>query len=69
MPLDLFNADVMNALPLPRNPGHWTPSACPRWRGADVEDARLLEAALAWELSSGRRAQTTDEAEVRKRRA
>jgi hypothetical protein len=51
-----------------RNPGQWTPAACKVWREADPEDARLLEAALAWELATGRQAQPADEAEVRERR-
>jgi hypothetical protein len=51
-----------------RNPGQWTPAACKVWREADPEDARLLEAALAWELASGRQAQPADEAKVRERR-
>jgi hypothetical protein len=51
-----------------RNPGQWTPAACTVWRQADPEDARLLEAALAWELAVGRMAKPDDEAEVRERR-
>ena len=51
-----------------RNPGQWTPAACKVWREADPEDARLLEAALAWELASGRQAQPADEDAVRERR-
>src|SRR4051794_36759139 len=43
--------------------------ACQIWREADPEDARLLKAAIAWELASGRRAMSIDEAEVRERRA
>jgi hypothetical protein len=51
-----------------RNPGQWTPRACQIWREAEPEMARLLEAALAWELTAGRRAQPADEEEVRERR-
>jgi hypothetical protein len=38
------------------------------WREADPEDAWLLEAALAWELATGRQAQPADEDAVRERR-
>ncbi|UEM24447.1 hypothetical protein JL100_033065 (plasmid) [Skermanella mucosa] len=51
-----------------RNPGQWTPQACKIWREAEQEDARLLEAAWAWELANDRRAQTKDEPAVRERR-
>jgi hypothetical protein len=51
-----------------RNAGQWTPGACRVWREADPEDARLLEAALAWELAMGRKATPGDEAAVRERR-
>ena len=51
-----------------RNPGQWTPAACRVWREADPEDARLLEAALAWELAMGQQAQPADEDAVRERR-
>jgi hypothetical protein len=51
-----------------RNPGQWTPAACRVWREADPEASRLLEAALLWELASGRHAKPNDEAEVRERR-
>jgi hypothetical protein len=52
-----------------RSPGQWTPAACRVWREADPEMARLLEAALAWELATGRTATAGDEALVRERRA
>ena len=39
------------------------------WREAAPEAARLLEAALAWELATGRLARPEDEAAVRRRRA
>ena len=52
-----------------RSPGQWTPAACRVWRDADPEMARLLEAALAWELATGRTATAEDEALVRGRRA
>jgi hypothetical protein len=52
-----------------RSPGQWTPAACRAWREADPEMARLLEAALAWELAVGRTATAEDEALVRERRA
>jgi len=35
---------------------------------AEPEDARLLEAALAWELATGRKATADDEGAVRERR-
>jgi hypothetical protein len=52
-----------------RSPGQWTPAACRIWREADPEMARLLEAALAWELAVGRTATAEDEALVKDRRA
>ena len=51
-----------------RNAGQWNPGACKVWREAEPEDARLLEAALAWELAMGRKAGQSDEAAVRGRR-
>ena len=51
-----------------RNASQWTSGACKVWREADPEDARLLEAALAWELATGRKAGQGDEAAVRDRR-
>jgi hypothetical protein len=51
-----------------RSPGQWTPAACRVWREADPEMARLLEAALAWELAVGRTAKADDEAAVQERR-
>lgn len=51
-----------------RAAGQWTPGACKTWREADPEDARLLEAALAWELATGHKAGQGDEAAVRDRR-
>jgi hypothetical protein len=51
-----------------RSPGQWTPAACRVWREADPEMARLLEAALAWELAVGRTAKVDDEAAVQERR-
>ena len=52
-----------------RSPSQWTPAACRVWREADPEMARLLEAALAWELATGRTAAAEDEVLVRERRA
>lgn len=49
-----------------RNPGQWTLGACKIWREAEPENSRLLEAAIAWEITSGRRAQFADEAVLRK---
>ena len=60
--------DAVNAGEHPRLPGQWTPTACRVWREADPEMARLLEAALALELTTGRRVQAFDEVEVRDRR-
>jgi prophage antirepressor-like protein len=54
--------DAMNAGNR-RGPGQWTPGACAVWRKATPQDARLLEALVAWELSTGRRAQPSDEDE------
>jgi hypothetical protein len=51
-----------------RNAGQWPPGACKVWREAEPEDARLFEAALAWELATGRKAGQGDEAAVRERR-
>jgi hypothetical protein len=51
-----------------RNASQWTTQACKIWREAEPEDARLLEAAIAWELASGRRTQPRDEIAVRERR-
>jgi hypothetical protein len=44
--------DAANAGEHPRLPGQWTPTACRVWREADPEMARLLEAALAGELTA-----------------
>jgi hypothetical protein len=51
-----------------RGPSQWTPTACRVWQEAEPEDARLLEAALAWELAAGRKATADDEGAVRDRR-
>jgi hypothetical protein len=51
-----------------RSPGQWTPAACRVWREAEPEASRLLEAALAWELVTGRKATADDEGAVRDRR-
>ena len=48
---------VANATKTGRGPGQWTPAACRVWRESEPEMARQLEAALAWELAVGRRAQ------------
>jgi hypothetical protein len=45
--------------------GQRTPAACKAWREAEPEMARMLEAAYAWELGSGRIAWAEDEAAVR----
>jgi hypothetical protein len=61
-------ADLMeaaNASKHPRLPGQWTRQI---WREAEPEMSRLLEAALAWELATGRQAQPADEDAVRERR-
>jgi hypothetical protein len=50
-----------------RGPGQWTPAACRVWREAELEMARLLEAALAWELAVGKVARPEDEPLVRER--
>jgi hypothetical protein len=50
-----------------RSAGQEIAQACKIWREAEPQDALLLEAAIAWELASGRRAQPANEAEVRKR--
>ena len=51
----------------PRQPGQWTGVACDVWRQAGPEWSRLLEAALAWELSVERVARPDDEPAVRDR--
>ena len=50
-----------------RNPGQWIPIACAVWRNVSARDARLLETIVAWELVQRRRAQPSDEAEIRER--
>ena len=60
--------DAANSGDHPRLPGQWTPTACRVWREADPDDARLLEAALALELTTGRRVQVYEEADVCERR-
>jgi len=57
--------EAANASKTGRNPGQWTPEACSILREAEPEMSRLLEAAIAWELTSRRRARPGDEAEVR----
>jgi hypothetical protein len=42
-----------------RGPGQWTLAACRVWREAEPEASRLPEAALAWELATGRKATVT----------
>jgi hypothetical protein len=56
--------EAANASKADRNPGQWTLEACKIWREADPEMSQLLEAAIAWELTSQRRARPGDEAEV-----
>ena len=51
-----------------RGPGQWTPAACRVWREAELGASRLLEAALAWELATGRKATPNDEGAVGDRR-
>ena len=48
-----------------RKAGQWTPAACRAWKEADPTMARLLEAAFAWELATGRIARQEDEGRVR----
>lgn len=48
-----------------RAAGQWTPQACRIWREAEPQDALLLEAAIAWEMTTGRRVQPADESAVR----
>ena len=50
-----------------RGPGQWIPIACAVWRNVSARDARLLEATVTWELVQRRRAQPSDEAEIRER--
>jgi hypothetical protein len=57
--------EAANASKAGRNPGQWTPEACRIWREAEPEMSLLLEAAIAWELTSRRWAQPADEAQVR----
>jgi hypothetical protein len=60
--------DAANESKTGRGPGQWTPAACRVWREAEPEMARLLEAALAWELATGHTATAGDEGAVRDRR-
>ena len=53
----------------PRQPGQWTGVACTVWREAGEEWSRVLEAALAWELTTSRLARPEDEPAVRNRLA
>ena len=48
-----------------RKPGQWTPMACKIWREAEPGSSRLLEAAIAWEMGSGRKAKPDDEPMIR----
>jgi hypothetical protein len=57
--------EAANASKAGRNSGQWTPEACRIWREAEPEMSKVLEAAIAWELTSRRRARPEDEAEVR----
>ena len=57
--------DAANESKTGRGPGQWTPAACTAWRETEPEMARMLEAAYAWELGSGRIAWAEDEAAVR----
>jgi hypothetical protein len=50
-------------------PGQGRPTACQVWRDAEPDDARLLEAAFAWELSLDRIAKPDDETVVQERQA
>lgn len=49
----------------PRKPGQWTPAACAAFNTSKQEAAKLLEAAIAWELTAGRVAKPEDEPAVR----
>lgn len=52
----------------PRNPAQWTPRACEVYNSlleSNLELARLLDAAIAWEITSGRVARPGDESAVR----
>jgi hypothetical protein len=64
-------ADLLEALNQggSRRPGQWTPTACKVWREADPANARLLEAVVAVELTTGRWVRPFDEEEVRQRLA
>jgi hypothetical protein len=67
----LAKANEANS-PLPRKPGQWTPVACAAYRAAmetDRETSRLLEAAIAEEMITGRPVTPADEPAVRKRLA
>ncbi|MGF7212643.1 hypothetical protein GGE65_007278 [Skermanella aerolata] len=52
-----------------RNPGQWTPAASKTWREADPKMSRLLDAAIALELTLNRKVTTGDEDIVREQRA
>jgi hypothetical protein len=56
--------------PIPRAPGQWTPVACAVYNETmktDREAARLLEAAIAHEMVTGRLVTPADEPAVRRR--
>jgi hypothetical protein len=59
---------AVNAGSHPRALGQWTPTACRVWRDAGA-NVGLLEAAFAWEPSTGRLARPDDEPLIRERRA
>jgi hypothetical protein len=65
---DLMSAANNSEGQTDRNSGQWTPTACQIWREAEPEMSRLLEAALAWELTLGKTARPEDEPLVRARR-
>jgi len=58
-----------NSDKMPRRPGQWTGEACKAFRQSGPEAARLLEAALAWELTAERLATPGDEPAIRQRLA
>jgi hypothetical protein len=52
-----------------RNPGQWTPAAVETWRAAELNMARMLDAAFALKLRLGRKVTAGDEGLVRQMRS
>src|SRR3954452_7509379 len=46
----VFELNIWSGLAGQGQPGQWIPIACAVWRNVSAQDARLLEAIVAWEL-------------------